>query len=43
MRIRGDILHPVSNGYICPKGAAMGRLHSESLPGAQSCLPHACG
>lgn len=29
IRIRGDILHPVSDGYICPKGAAMGQVQSD--------------
>lgn len=28
-RIRGDILHPVSEGYICPKGATMGQVQSD--------------
>lgn len=29
VRIRGDILHPVSDGYICPKGAMMGQVQSD--------------
>lgn len=29
VRIRGDILHPVSDGYICPKGANMGLMQSD--------------
>jgi len=29
IRIRGDILHPVSDGYICPKGARMGQVQSD--------------
>lgn len=29
VRVRGDILHPVSEGYICPKGAAMGQVQSD--------------
>lgn len=29
LRIRGDILHPVSDGYICPKGATMGLVQSD--------------
>lgn len=27
VRIRGDRDHPVSHGYICPKGRALGKLH----------------
>lgn len=27
VRIRGDRDHPVSRGYICPKGRALGKLH----------------
>ncbi|EHB58500.1 Nitrate reductase [Mycolicibacterium rhodesiae JS60] len=29
VRIRGDILHPVSEGYICSKGAAMGHVQAD--------------
>ena len=29
VRIRGDIMHPVSEGYICPKGATMGQVQSD--------------
>lgn len=29
VRIRGDILHPVSDGFICPKGSAMGRMQAD--------------
>ena len=29
VKIRGDILHPVSKGYICPKGANMGQVQSD--------------
>ena len=29
IRIRGDILHPVSDGYICPKGATMGQVQAD--------------
>ncbi len=28
-RIRGDLDDPFSNGYICPKGSALGRLHHD--------------
>lgn len=27
--IKGDIMHPVSDGYICPKGAAMAQVQSD--------------
>lgn len=26
-RVRGDFAHPLSKGYTCPKGRAVGRLH----------------
>ena len=32
VKIRGDRDHPVSKGYTCPKGRAIGRLHHS--PGA---------
>jgi anaerobic selenocysteine-containing dehydrogenase len=27
VKVRGDFSHPLSKGYTCPKGRAMGRAH----------------
>ena len=27
VRVKGDFANPISNGYTCPKGRAVGRLH----------------
>lgn len=27
VRVKGDFEHPLSHGYTCPKGRAVGRLH----------------
>jgi anaerobic selenocysteine-containing dehydrogenase len=35
LTIRGDVEHPLSEGYLCPKGRALGRIHAEGrLDGA---------